>query len=154
MPFRVAQFACISCGKRAKRYSLIDLYMISDHCCFSNYHSCAVVNEEILSDCRTRMNINSRLTVGVFRHNTRNNGNAESIENMRHTMNTDCRNTWIRKNNLIFTLRSRITVKRSLYIHRKITIDFRKLFKKFHADAFRPFISAVHQFLIFPVIFI
>ena len=78
---RVALFAAqvltASGRERAERHSLIDLDVVADHGCFTDHDARAVVDEKIFSDCRTRVDVDSRQAVGMLRHDARDQRHAE-----------------------------------------------------------------------------
>ena len=134
MALGVLQLLTASGGERAQRHALIDLHVVADHGRFTNDDAGAVVDEEILADRGTRMDIDARDAVGVFGHDARDQRNAELKQLMRDTAGKDGIQSRIGTDDLVLVVRRGIAVIGRLDIGFDILPDPRDRFEKRKGD--------------------
>ena len=89
---------------------LEDTDVVSDHTGLPDNGSRPVVDREIVSDLRTRMDIDTSLRMGHFSNHAGNKGDAQPVQLVRDAIVADSPETGITKNNLVDVLRSGISV--------------------------------------------
>ena len=110
--------------------------MVSDHTSLPDNGSRPVVDREIVSDLRTRMDIDTSLRMGHFSNHAGNKGDAQPVQLVRNAIVTDSPETGITKNNLVDVLRSGIAVESGFSIRCQQAAHFGK-----HPDkGFRQFL--------------
>src|SRR4030043_752094 len=95
--------------QRSQGDSLIKPDVFSNLRRFPNNNSGPMVNKKALSDLSARMNVNTRDTVSVFSHDTRNEGYFLFIKFMSNAINHNRKDARITKNNLIKALSGGVT---------------------------------------------
>ena len=78
----------------------------------------------------TWVNIYSCVVMSILCHNPWDKRNLLQIKDVCQTIHINCQKSRIGENNLLFTLRSRVTIKASLHIFQQHLLHFRKLLKK------------------------
>ena len=84
--------------------------MIADRGRRADNHAGSVIDEEIFSDGRTGMNIDSGGRMRVFRHHTRNQRHIQKKKLMRQTIDRRREQSRIGKNNLVLVISCRISL--------------------------------------------
>ena len=130
MTLHTRKLLSFSCRKSAKGNSLIQLHIISNSSRFTDYYASAMVNKEIFPNRSTWVNIYSCVVMSILCHNPWNKRNLLQIKDVCQTIHINCQKSRIGENNLLFTLRSRVTIKTSLHIFQQHLLHFRKLLKK------------------------
>ena len=103
-------------GQSAQCHSLVQLNIITDLRGLSDHHAGSMVNKEILSYGRPRIDVNPGLIVGVFRHNARDIGHIFQIQLMGNPIDIDGKQPRIAEDNLLLALCRRISVKAGLNV--------------------------------------
>ena len=89
MTFYIGKLLSLSCGKRSQCHSLIQFYIISDFCSLTYNHTGTMIDKEILSDGRSRVDIDSCTAMSIFRHHARDKWDLFFIKNMCQTIHVD-----------------------------------------------------------------
>ena len=76
-------------AERAERHALIELDVIADDRCLADDDAGAVVDEEILADLRTGVDVDTCRAVGVLAHDARDERDLALIELVRHAVDED-----------------------------------------------------------------
>lgn len=77
--------------------TLVDFDTFSDFCRFADDHAGSVVNEEAAIDGGSGVDVDSRLGMSPFIHNTRDDWHIESVQFMGDTMGGDCQHAGVRQ---------------------------------------------------------
>ena len=118
-------------------HSLIYLDIVTDNSGLTDHDACSVINKEILADSGTRMDINTGLAVCVLCHHTRDKRHSKQMQLMCYTVCSDCKQSWIAKDNLIVIVGCRVSVKKRSHISLHQSPDFWNPFKEIIADFLR-----------------
>ena len=102
--FFAAQVLTAAGGERAERHALIDLDVVADHGRFTDNDARAVVNEEVLTDRRARVDVDTGQAVGVLRHDARYQRNAEQKQLVGDSRGKDCVQARIGANDLVLVI--------------------------------------------------
>jgi hypothetical protein len=78
--------------------------MVSNLCRLTHHHTRSMIDKETLSDVGPRMDVDPGQAVGMFRHNTRDQGDTLMVKLMSHTIDRDGVKTRIAEYYLIIAL--------------------------------------------------
>ena len=94
----------------AQGHALIDLHPVTDNGGLADDDAGAVVNEKVLSDGGTGVDIDAGDGVGMLRHDPGDHGNAHFIQHMGQPVNRNGKKARVGENDLFLSCRSRVTV--------------------------------------------
>ncbi len=112
---------------RAEGNALIYLDVVADGGGLADNDTRAVINEEILADCRACVDINAGLLVGVLCHNSRQIGYAEAVELVSYAVNRDGDEAGIGEDDLLGTPGGRVALVDRLNVLDEKRLDARHL---------------------------
>ena len=124
-------------GKSAKGHTLIELYIITDNGGFTHHNAGTVVNEEILTDSCTGVNVDAGNAVGMLSHNSGKHRHVQGIQHMSKPVHSNGKQTGICKNNLRHIRCCRVTLIGGLQIRLHHRPNFRNLPEKRHSSLLR-----------------
>ena len=125
MTFLPLEQLSASCRERTQRDALIDLGVFADIRRFANHHTRAVVDEEIPSQLRARMDVNPRDAVRVFGHDARDQRDAEFVKFVRDPVDHGRIDAGIGGDHLVPAERGGIALERGLDVRGEIFADLR-----------------------------
>ena len=96
--------------KAAQRHALIDFHTLTDHSGLTNDDARAMVNKEVVSDHRARVNIDTGNTVGMLRHDSGNHRNTQHMKLMGQPIHRNGKQARIGENDLLAAGGSRVTL--------------------------------------------
>lgn len=131
----VFQALTAPCGKCAYGNALIYLDIVADYCSFTHNNARAVVDEEIFSDSRTGMNVDTRYGVGVLGHDTGYQRYSQLVQLMCQTIDHDSIQSGIGIDYLVLVECRRVAVKSRLHIGLYIITYLRYLGEELNGDA-------------------
>ena len=123
--------------QRAERHALIDLDVVADHSRFTDNDARAVVNEEVLTDRRTRMYVDTGQAVGVLRHNSGNQRHAEQKQLVGDPRSKNRVQARIGANDLVLVIGGGVSVIERLNVGFDVLPDFRDFVEKCKGDSLR-----------------
>src|SRR5271165_6492236 len=95
---------------------MVELHVRPNPAGFSDHHSRSVINKKMTVYFGARMNVDSGPAMGPFGHDPRDQRQLVSVEDMGKALDRNCFDTWIADDDLIVTVRSRISLVRSFDI--------------------------------------
>jgi hypothetical protein len=93
-----------------ERNALVDFHVFANHTRFANHDARTMIDEKVSPDLSTRMNINSRFTMGPFGHHSGQEWDLEFVELVSHPVDSDRHQSRVAKYDFEKVLTSRITV--------------------------------------------
>ncbi len=102
--------------QRTQCYALIDFHMTSDNRCLTDDDSGAVVNEEIVADGRTGVDVNAGCAVGMLCHHPGEHGYIHFIQHMCQPVNRNGEQTGVAEDDFICAVGGRVTVVKCFHI--------------------------------------
>ena len=116
MTLYICKLLSLSGRQSAQGNSLIKLHIIADFRSLSDYYACSVIDKEILSDLRPGINIDPGFSMGVLRHDPGDKWYLVLVQDVCQPVYIDGKYARIGKNDLLFALCRRISVKTCLHI--------------------------------------
>ena len=110
-------------GKRSECDAVVKLDAITQDAGFANHDTGAVVDEEVVSDLCSRMNVDTRLAVRITGHDSCDNLLSETVKAMSDAIRTHRNDARIGGDDFSVTRSGRVAMKRSREIHRNMASD-------------------------------
>ena len=111
--------------------TLVQFHVIADDAGRTDYDTRTVVNGKMMSDLRTRMDVDSGFGVSHFRDDTRNKRHVEPVKLVGNPVVGHCTDDGVTADNFTKAGGSRITIVCSFYIGSQNPSDFRQTADKF-----------------------
>ena len=99
-----------------QRNTLVERNMIADNTSLANHHARAVVDREILSYLRTRMDVDARCRMSLLGDDARNNGNPHEQQLMSQTIAQHGLHHGIAEHHLANIVDGRVVLEHRLHI--------------------------------------
>ena len=131
-----------------QRNPVIELHVITDHTGFSDDDTGAMIDEEMRPDRRAGVDIDPGETVGILRHDPRNQRDIELVEAMSATLDRDRLDAGVGKDDLIEIFCRWISLVGGLDVSLQQSTEFRQSTEKLAYEIMRdlrePFVMLPH----------
>lgn len=99
-----------ACRKSTESDTLVNLHVLAYHGGFANDDACAMIDKEVLADGCARMDIDARFGMGVFGHETRENGYMQKVKLVGDAVNRCRHKAWVGEDNFVEAAGSRVAI--------------------------------------------
>ena len=123
MPLLAAQVPDVARRFRAKRDAVVNLHMIADDARLADHRACAMVDKEVRSDPRARMQIHAGPRVRPLGHNARDERDVTLVELVRDALHRDRLHERIRHDDLLSAQRRRVAVEGRVHVRLQHVAD-------------------------------
>ena len=113
-------------AERAERHALIELDVVADDRRLADDDAGAVVDEEILADLRTGVDVNAGRAVGVLAHDARDERNLALIELVRHAVDEDRVQAGVGEDDLLLAAGGGVAVEVCGHVFHEHRLDLRQ----------------------------
>ena len=121
-------------GKGTERYALVDLHVVADDGGFADYHTCCMVDEEVLANGCAGVDIDAGTAMGVLGHDAGDERHVLRVQFVCDAVHEDGEEPRIREDDLFLALSCWVAIEGSLDIGKQHALDFGQLLEEVLAD--------------------